>query len=336
MKTALITGVAGQDGVYLAHLLSLHGYRVIGTVRRPLNDILFAEVYLADVDLRVVDVTDHAAMLELIDTERPDEIYNLASISSVGQSWGIPVDVAKVNGMAVLWVYEIVRGLRAGRYEPRICQAVSGEIFGPPKVLPQNESTPIAPDNPYAVAKAFAYHIGTSYRHAYDLFIANAILFNHESPLRPASFVTGKISAGVAKIATGRSSRLELGRLDIKRDWGAASDYVTAMHRMLQVDDPDDYVVATGQSHELEEFVRLAFHAAGIEDGASYVRSTPDLFRPTDVVEARGDPTKAEQKLGWRRRYDFDRIVREMVDCDLRRLEGGVMHDAGIVRQSFL
>ena len=245
------------------------------------------------------------------------------------------MEVAEVNGVGVLGLYEVVRGLRGDGYEPRICQASSGEIFGNSSRPPHDENSPVSPDNPYALAKAFAHHAGISYRHAYGMFISNAILFNHESPLRPASFVTGKISAGVAQIATGRSSILELGRLNIKRDWGAASDYVTAMHLMLQADDPDDYIVATGQSHELGEFVGAAFHAAGIGDGARFVRSNPDFYRPTDIPETRGNPAKAELELGWQRRYSFERVVSEMVEADLKRIATGVAHDPGLVRRAF-
>lgn len=335
MKTALITGVAGQDGAYLARLLHLEGYRVIGTIPVPAPDQGFMDVYLPQVDVRVVDMTDGDAMRRLLDSERPDEIYNLASISSVGQSWGMPVQTAAVNGVAVLGLLEEARALRGAGYEPRICQASSAEIFGTPKDLPQDETTPISPDNPYAVAKAFAHHSTVSYRRAYGMFVANAILFNHESPLRPASFVTGKISAAVAQIATGRSGALELGRLDIKRDWGAAADYVRAMRAMLAADEPDDFIVATGVSHELGEFVRLAFAAAGIDDPDRYVRSNPEFIRPTDIPETRGNPSKAESTLGWRRSYTFEQIVTEMVSADLQRLESGIPHQAQWVERPF-
>jgi GDPmannose 4,6-dehydratase len=335
VKTALITGVGGQDGAYLARLLQLAGYRVIGTIPIPAPDQEFMDAYLTSVDVRVVDMTDRAAMRDLLGAERPDEIYNLASISSVGRSWGMPVETAAVNGVAVLSLLEEVRALRGDDYEPRICQASSAEMFGTPQDLPQDESTPIRPDNPYAVAKAFAHHSAVSYRHAYGMFVCNAILFNHESPLRPASFVTGKISAGVAQIATGRSDLLELGRLDIKRDWGAAPDYVAAMHAMVMADEPDDFIVATGQSHELGEFVRLAFAAAGIDDPQPYVRSNPAFFRPTDIPETRGNPAKAEAILGWRRNYPFERIVTEMVQADLQRLESGTPHDPSWVQGVF-
>ena len=332
MKSALITGVAGQDGAYLSRLLLRRGYRVVGTVPDIPLPPGFVEAYLADIDLRTVDLTDRSAMGRLLAAERPEEIYNLASISSVGQSWNQPVEVAEVNGIALLGLLEEVRTLRsAEQYDPRICQASSAEIFGTPRELPQDESSPISPNNPYAVAKSFAHFSAANYREAYGMFVSNVILFNHESPLRPLSFVTRKITAGVAQISAGQSDVLELGRLDIRRDWGAATDYVNAMHLALAAEVADDFCIATGESHELGEFVELAFAAVGIADPHTYVRSNPDLFRPTDIAETRGNPAKAVAELGWRREMSFPDLVVGMVEADVRRIETGVEHDEELV-----
>lgn len=327
MRTALVTGVVGQDGAYLARHLHAHGYRVIGTMPPIEPPEGFVEAYLASVDLRVIDLVDEGAMLALLESERPDEIYNLASVSSVAASWKAPIEVSRVNGMAFLGLLELVRGLRTSEgYDPRILQASSAEVFGTPVALPQGESHPILPTNPYAVAKAFAHFTATNYRDAYGMFVATVILFNHESPLRPASFVTRKITSSAVRIAAGLQDTLQLGRLDIRRDWGAASDYTRAMHLALQHTSPDDYVVASGASRELREFVEVAFDAAGIADPWSHVATNPEFVRPTDIAEMRGDASKARAKLGWTPTQDFATLVSGMVRADQARLSTGIEH----------
>jgi GDPmannose 4,6-dehydratase len=333
VRTALITGIAGQDGAYLARVLRGRGMSVIGTVPDVPLPAGFVEAYLPDVDVRVVDLTDATGMRDLLDSKRPEEIYNLASISSVGQSWDQPLPVAQINGVAFLGLLERIRGLREETgYDPRICQASSSEMFGPPSQLPQTPDDPIRPTNPYAVAKSFAHFSAINYRQAYGMFVATVILFNHESPLRPPSFVTRKITSAAAEIAAGRREFLDLGRLDIRRDWGAASDYVEAMSLALQHHTPDDFCVATGESHALEDFVQAAFSAAGLSEPGAYLRSDPDLLRPVDIPETRGDPTRAETVLGWRREVSFSELVATMVEVEERRLATGIEHDASYLR----
>lgn len=327
MKTALITGVVGQDGAYLSALLRSRGLRVIGTAPPVPQPAGFAEAYLQGVDVRVIDLADQPAMTELLDGERPDEIYNLASISSVAASWHAPVAVARVNGVAFLSLLEAVRSLRSTGYEPRICQASSAEIFGDPRYLGTDEAHPIAPNNPYAVAKAFAHFTAQAYRQAYGMFVSAVILFNHESPLRPATFVTRKITTAAVEIAAGRQDVLELGRRDIRRDWGAASDYVRAMAAALSHNRPDDFCIGSGVSHELGEFVAMAFAAAGIADPAPYVRTNPDFVRPHDIPETRANPAKAAAELGWRPEVSLEQVVADMVAVDRARVETGREHD---------
>lgn len=329
MTTALITGVVGQDGAYLSALLRSRGVRVIGTAPPVPQPAGFAAAYLSGVDLRVVDLADQPAMTALLDEERPDEIYNLASISSVAASWQAPVAVADVNGVAFLGLLEAVRSLRPTGYEPRICQASSAEIFGDPRYLGTDEAHPIAPNNPYAVAKAFAHFTAQSYRQAYRMFVSTVILFNHESPLRPATFVTRKITTAAVEIAAGKRDVLELGRRDIRRDWGAASDYVIAMAAALSHDRPDDFCIGSGVSHELGEFVAMAFAAAGIPDPAPYVRTNPDFVRPHDIPETRANPAKAAAELGWEPAVSLEQVVADMVAVDQTRLQTGCENDPG-------
>jgi GDPmannose 4,6-dehydratase len=332
MTGALITGVAGQDGALLAAARRADGVRVMGTVRPGAPDDGFRAAYLGGVEVHEVDLTDRTGMRALLVRERPDEIYNLAAISSVGASWAAPLQVAEVNGVAVLSLLQTLVDLeRADGYRPALCQASSGEMFGPPTRLPLDEACPLAPENPYAVAKAFAHHSAITYRKAYGVRVSNVVLFNHESPLRPTSFVTRKITAGAAAIAAGRADSLELGRLDIERDWGAAVDYVAGMRLALAAPEPADYVLATGRPTALGEFVSLAFAAAGIDDWQACVRSNPAFFRPTDVPRMYGDPTKAETELGWRRTMDLPQLAAAMVAADLGRLQSGREHDPALL-----
>jgi GDPmannose 4,6-dehydratase len=324
MKTALITGVVGQDGIYLARYLQSRGYRIIGTVRSLAESKATLATYLPDVRVDEIDIRDSAALGVLLDVERPAEIYNLASWSSVGRSWSDPETVTAINGLSVLGLLEQVKQLRdSDGYDPRICQASSSEMFGLVRELPQTEESPHHPRSPYAVSKSFAHHTAVNYRESYGMFVATAILFNHESPLRPASFVTRKITRAAAAIAAGQQDKLTLGRLDIRRDWGAASDYVIALHSMLQQPEPDTFNVATGESHTLADFLQLAFAAAGVDDYEALVTSDQSLYRPADVPETRGDATKARQVLGWAPTKSLTDIVTAMVEVDMARLRTG-------------
>lgn len=325
MRTALITGLAGQDGVYLGRYLDSLGYRVIGTVTSKARSGDVLRTYLPFATAYELDVRNSAALGVLLDRERPEEIYNLASWSSVGRSWSDPEQVTAVNGLAVLGLLEQIKRLRdCDGYEPRFCQASSSEMFGLVRELPQTEESPHHPRSPYAVSKSFAHHTAVNYRESYGMFAACAILFNHESPLRPASFVTRKITQAAAAISLGRQETLSLGRLDVRRDWGAAADYVTAMHAMLQRDEPDTFNIATGQSHALQEFLEAAFAAAHVPDFAARVITDPQLLRPADVPETLGDASKAHEVLDWKPSQTFHELVTAMVAADLQRLESGV------------
>ena len=312
----------------LARSLLSDGYRVIGTVTDLQASRQAFVTYIPDAEIRVLDVRDRVGLRNLLSEERPDEIYNLASWSSVGLSWSHPWQVTEVNGLAVLGLLEEVLALRrASGYEPRILQASSSEMFGLVKELPQHEGSPHHPRSPYATAKSFAHHTAVNYRESYGVFVSTAILFNHESPLRPRRFVTRKVTAAVAAIALGQQDTLSLGRIDVRRDWGAASDYVEAMRLALGRDVADDYCIATGVSHSLEDFVEAAFAAAGVTDGMSRIVTDPALLRPADVPETRGDPRKAENLLGWRPRRSFAEVVDWMVRADLDRLSSGREED---------
>ncbi|MBB6628478.1 GDP-mannose 4,6-dehydratase [Nocardioides sp. KIGAM211] len=322
--TALVLGVGGQDGVYLArHLLTL-GYRVVGTVREDALDGDRA-AYLSGVELRELDVRDRAGFAAILDTVRPDEVYNLAGFTSVGASWGQAELVAETNGMAVLRILEelVAHQDRHGS-APRYFQPSSSEMFGISDQQPQTEGTPHHPRSPYAVTKSFAHHLTVNYRESYGLFTCTGTLYNHESPLRPQQFVTRKITQAVAEIALGRREQVSLGNLDVRRDWGSAADYARSMHLMLQQDEPADFIVATGVSRALSDVLALAFLAVGIDDPTPYVVQDPALMRPAEVVDLAGDPTKAREQLGWEPAYDFETVVDHMVRVDMRRLETGV------------
>lgn len=325
MTTALITGVAGQDGILLSRRLLSRGYRVIGTVTSAERSRVMLDTYAPEVEVVELDVRDRGGMRALLESERPDEIYNLAAWSSVGLSWGNPWRVTEVNGLAVLGLLDTVLDLRDRTgYDPRICQASSSEMFGLVRSLPQDEDSPHHPRSPYATAKSFAHHTAVNYRESYGLFVATAILFNHESPLRPRSFVTRKITAAVAAIALGQQETLTLGQTAIRRDWGSAFDVVEALQLTLGAAEPADYCIATGVSHSLMDFVDTAFAAVGIEDGRDRIISDPALLRPADVPETRGDPSRARNQLGWEPQVSFDDVVESMVRTDVQRLETGV------------
>jgi len=318
VTTALITGVGGQDGVLLARHLVGHGYNVVGT-RRPGTPHPLAP-YLDGVTVIEHDLADTAGFAELVRRHQPDEIYNLAGFSSVGRSWNQPDVVLEVNAAAVERMLDVVG---SSTVSPRFFQASSSEIFGTAPENPQNEDTPYRPDNPYAESKCRAQAAVVAAREA-GLFAGAGILYNHESPLRGMHFVTRKITRAAAEIAAGRRDVLELGNLEIARDWGSAREYVAAMHAALRHDEPGDYVIATGKTHTLRELVDAAFAAAGIDDGWSHVRQDPELMRQGDALARVGDPSRAREVLGWQATVSFAELVGDMVAVDQRRLATGI------------
>jgi GDPmannose 4,6-dehydratase len=321
MKKALITGITGQDGSYLAEFLLFKGYEVHGLIRRASTfntrriDHLFRDPHNGE-DVRLFlhygDIGTTGNLVDLVYNLRPDEVYHLAAQSHVRVSFDLPEYTGDVTGLGALRLVEAIRksGLAAGFY-----QASSSEMFGSAKP-PQNEQTPFEPQSPYAVAKAYAYWVTRNYRQAYDLFACNGILFNHESPRRGETFVTRKITRAVAAILAGRQQYLYLGNLEAKRDWGYAPDYVVAMWKMLQHDSPDDFVIGTGEAHSVRDFLDAAFGYVNL-DWHDYVRIDPRYFRPTEVDYLLADASKAYRKLGWTPRIRFRDLVRIMVDADL-------------------
>jgi GDPmannose 4,6-dehydratase len=320
-RTALITGITGQDGSYLAELLIREGYKVYGMIRRSSSfntgriDHLYQDPHETDIRLRLVygDLNDASSLNQILRTIRPDEIYNLGAQSHVRVSFDVPEYTAEVTGLGTIRLLEAIRetGL-----ETRFYQASSSELFGSVVESPQTEQTPFHPRSPYAAAKAYAFHITRNYREAYGLFACNGILFNHESPRRGETFVTRKITRAVGRIKLGLQNKLYLGNLDAERDWGFAGDYVEAMWLMLQADEPDDYVIASGENRSVREFLEAAFSCVGL-DWREYVEIDPRYFRPTEVDTLLGDPSKARSKLGWETKVSFDDLVRMMVDADL-------------------
>jgi GDPmannose 4,6-dehydratase len=317
-KTALITGVTGQDGSYLAELLLEKGYRVVGMVRRASTENFERIAHVRDrVELRQADLLDQLSLVDLLRTVEPDEIYNLAAQSFVPTSWVQPVLTAEFDAIGVTRLLEAVR-LVAPR--ARFYQASSSEMFGKVRETPQRETTPFHPRSPYGVAKVYGHFITVNYRESYGLFACSGILFNHESERRGREFVTRKVSDGVARIKLGRARELRLGNLEARRDWGFAGDYVDAMWRMLQQPEADDYVVATGESHSVRELVEIAFRCVDL-DPSQYVREDPSLLRPAEVDHLIGDAEKARRVLGWAPRMTFPALVERMVRADLARLE---------------
>lgn len=319
MPVAMITGITGQDGSYLAELLLDKGYEVVGMVRRS-STVNFERI--AHFQDRVTfvngDLLDEVSMIEALRTHRPDELYNLAAQSFVQTSFGQPVLTGETTALGVTRVLDAIRLV-----DPtiRFYQASSSEMFGKVRQVPQTEDTPFHPRSPYGVAKVYGHWITVNYRESYGLHASSGILFNHESPRRGLEFVTRKISHGVAQIALGRASELSLGNLDARRDWGFAGDYVDAMWRMLQQDEPGDFVVCTGESHSVREFCEVAFSHVGL-DYNDHVVVDDRFFRPAEVDLLVGDCTKAENVLGWRQQVGFDELVRMMVDADIALLEG--------------
>ncbi|HXH05222.1 MAG TPA: GDP-mannose 4,6-dehydratase [Vicinamibacterales bacterium] len=317
-RRALITGITGQDGSYLAELLLAKGYHVSGMVRRLSSPNLWRIEAIRDrLDLRVADLLDQLSLIRLIEQTEPDELYNLAAMSFVPASWDQPMLTGEFNAQGVTRILEAVRQVNP---RIRVYQASSSEMFGKVRETPQNELTPFYPRSPYGVSKVFAHYITVNYRESYGLFAVSGILFNHESPRRGLEFVTRKVSDGVARIRLGLADTLVLGNLDARRDWGYAGDYVEAMWRMLQQEEPEDFVVATGVSHSVRDLVEIAFAHAGL-DWRKHVRTDPALLRPAEVDHLVGDASKARARLGWRPTIDFEGLVKMMVDADLERLE---------------
>ena len=330
-KRALITGVTGQDGSYLAELLLEKGYEVHGIIRRTSTfntdriDHLYSDPHNmeAKLFLHYGDLMDGAMLRRILEEVKPAEVYNLGAQSHVRVSFDAPEYTVDAVGMGTLRMLEAIRDYqqRTGK-EVRFYQAGSSEMFGKAQEVPQRETTPFYPRSPYACAKVYAHWQTLNYRESYDLFACNGILFNHESPRRGETFVTRKITRSVARIVTGQQKKLYLGNLDAKRDWGYAKDYVNAMWLMLQQDKPDDYVIATGETHSVEEFLNIAFGYVDL-DWRDYVAFDQRYLRPTEVDLLIGDSAKANQKLGWEPSINFEQLVTLMVEADLRALNSG-------------
>lgn len=331
MKRALITGITGQDGSYLAELLLEKGYEVFGTMRRKSSVDYGNAVHLVEqVKLIYADLTDLASLVNVIRIAQPDEVYNLAAQSFVGTSWEQPIVTAEINSIGVTNLLEAIRTVKP---DAKFYQASTSEMFGKVQEIPQSEKTPFYPRSPYGVAKVYGHWITKNYRESFDMFACCGILFNHESERRGHEFVTRKITDAVARIKLGVQDFVELGNLDAKRDWGHAKDYVRAMWLMLQQEQPDDYVVATGETCSVRDFVNAAFTAVNMEiawqgngvdeigidkaSGKTVVKVNPQFFRPSEVELLIGDPTKAETALGWQREIPFAEMVRRMVQTDL-------------------
>ena len=318
-KRALITGITGQDGSYLAEFLLAEGYEVFGMVRRS-STVTFERIAHLQDDITMVyaDLLDQASMIEVLRSCEPDEVYNLAAQSFVPTSFSQPVLTGEVTALGVTRILDAIRLVNPAI---RFYQASSSEMFGKVVEVPQKESTPFYPRSPYGVAKLYGHWITINYRESYDLHANSGILFNHESPRRGLEFVTRKISYGVAKIKLGREKELRLGNLEAQRDWGFAGDYVKAMWLMLQQDEPGDFVVSTGETHSVREFCEIAFDQAGL-NWQDHVIVDESFFRPAEVDLLIGDPTHAHNVLGWKAETSFDQLVRTMVDADLDFLQG--------------
>ena len=318
MPTALITGITGQDGSYLAELLLSKGYEVLGMARRS-STITYERIEHIVDDIKIVqgDLHDQGSMLNLLEEYKPDEVYNLAAQSFVPTSWGQAILTGEVTALGVTRMLEAIR-----LFNPKIrfYQASSSEMFGKVQEVPQRESTPFYPRSPYGVAKLYGHWITVNYRESYNMYATSGILFNHESPRRGLEFVTRKIAHGAARIKLGLARELRLGNLDARRDWGFAGDYVEAMWLMLQQDQPDDYVVGTGETHAVREFCEVAFGHLGL-NYQDHVVQDPRFYRPAEVDLLVSDPSKARQKLGWAPKVGFEELVRMMVDSDLEHVQ---------------
>lgn len=341
MKTALITGVTGQDGAYLSKLLIDKGYKVYGAYRRTASVNFWRLDYLGVIDhpnmhLIEFDLTDQANVIDLISTVQPDEVYNLAAQSFVAVSFKQPITTANITGLGALHILEAIRIINP---KIKFYQASTSEMFGKVREIPQTENTPFYPRSPYGVAKLYAHWMTINHREAYNIFGVSGILFNHESPLRGLEFVTRKITDGVAKIHLGKSELIELGNLDAKRDWGYAEEYVEGMWKMLQADKPDTYILATNETHSIRDFVELSFRAIGVEihwegegfnelgidanTGETRVRVNPKFFRPAEVDYLLGNPQKAKDELGWEPKTTLKQLAEMMVKADIERNKNG-------------
>lgn len=315
MPTALITGITGQDGSYLAEFLLSKGYNVIGMVRRS-STMTFERISKIQDDITILqgDLHDQSSLVDLMEQYKPDEVYNLAAQSFVPTSWNQPVLTGEVTGLGVTRMLEAIRQVNP---ETRFYQASSSEMFGKVVEVPQKETTPFYPRSPYGVAKVYAHWITVNYRESYNLYAVSGILFNHESPRRGLEFVTRKITYGVARIKLGLAKELRLGNLDARRDWGYAGDYVRAMWLMLQQDQPEDFVIGTGETHSVREFCELAFGCVGL-NYCDYVVQDPRFYRPAEVDLLVSDPSKAREKLKWEPQVKFEDLVYMMVEADMK------------------
>jgi GDPmannose 4,6-dehydratase len=320
MPKALITGVTGQDGSYLAELLLAKGYEVVGVVRRTSHHSYERIEHLLDrIEVVAADLLDQHSLTVVLQETRPDEVYNLAAQSYVPTSWTQPVLTGEFTALGVT---RILEAIRLAHPTARFYQASSSEMFGKVKETPQRESTPFYPRSPYGVAKVYGHWITVNYRESYDLYAVSGILFNHESPRRGIEFVTRKVTDGAARIKLGLARELRLGNLDARRDWGFAGDYVEAMWRMLQQPTPQDYVIGSGETHSVRELVELAFSHLGL-DWREHVVTDPKFYRPAEVDLLLADPAKARRELGWSPKMAFPELVATMVDADLERLRAG-------------
>jgi GDPmannose 4,6-dehydratase len=319
-KRALITGITGQDGSYLTEFLLDKGYEVFGVIRRLSAPNVWRIQHLLDrVTLLQGDLLDQLSLIKAVEMAQPDEFYNLAAMSFVPASWDQPMLTGEYNSQGVTRALEAVRSVNT---KIRFYQASSSEMYGRVREVPQSEQTPFYPRSPYGVSKVFGHYITVNYRESYDLFACSGILFNHESPRRGIEFVTRKVTDGVARIKLGKQDKLRLGNRDAKRDWGFSGDYVRAMWLMLQQDQPDDYVIATGETHSVQELVEVAFAHAGL-DWQKHVEVDQRFIRPAEVDLLIGDPAKAKKELGWVPTVDFKGLVHMMVDADLGRIAAG-------------
>jgi len=335
MKSALITGITGQDGSYLAELLLEKGYEVYGTIRRKsMVDYGNAAHLKSEIKLIYADMADGKSLMKALEKSRAEEVYNLAAQSFVGVSWDQPELTTQINGLGVLHLLEAIRNVRP---EARFYQASTSELFGKVQEIPQNESTPFYPRSPYGVAKLYGHWITKNYRESYGMYAVAGILFNHESERRGLEFVTRKITDGVARIKLGMGGRLEMGNLDARRDWGHAEDYVRAIWMMLQQPEPRDYVIASNESRSVREFIEVAFDGIGIAldwegeglkevgrnrgSGEVLVKVNPEFFRPAEVEELLGDPSLIQRELGWQRTISFEKMVERMLQGDIQRLQ---------------
>jgi len=318
MKKALITGITGQDGSYLAELLLAEGYKVYGMVRRASTETFERINHITDrITLVQADLLDELSLINVMKEIKPDEIYNLAAMSFVPTSWSQPILTGEFTGIGVTKILEAMRHVCP---EAKFYQASSSEMFGKVQEVPQTEKTPFYPRSPYGVSKVYGHYITVNYRESYDLFTVSGILFNHESPRRGKEFVTRKVTDAVARIKLGVQKKLKLGNLDSERDWGFAGDYVRAMYLMMQHPEPETFVIATGQTHSVQRLVEVAFEHAGLK-WQDYVEVDQALIRPAEVDQLLGNPAKAKKILGWEPEVSFEQLVQMMVDADLQRVK---------------